>query len=114
LFNKEKKELIEYPKNKDKTDYAVPDGISNIAHAAFYGCKHLVSVALPESLGFIGDHVFAECKEIKAITLPINLQYIGGCVFEGCPNLETVTLSRKTRIGHRAFEGFTGKLVYRD
>jgi len=28
--------------------------------------------------------------------------------------LNTVTLSRKTRIGHKAFEGFKGQFVYLD
>jgi len=35
-------------------------------------------------------------------------------MFEDCPNLETITLSRKTRVGHKAFDGFKGQLVYRD
>jgi hypothetical protein len=44
----------------------------------------------------------------------MNLQYVGERAFKDCPNLETVTLSKKTRIGHKAFEGFKGQLVYRD
>jgi hypothetical protein len=114
LFNQEKTCLIEYPRNKDKTDYTVPDGITEIAIGAFYGCKRLVSIALPESFVFIGADTFKGCEGLKAITLPANLLYVGECVFEDCPNLETVTLSRKTKIGYRAFEGFTGKLVYLD
>jgi hypothetical protein len=114
LFDKEKKELIKYPRNKDKTDYTVSDGILRIADAAFYECKRLINIYLPESLELIRDYAFAECEELKTITLPINLRYIGEHTFENCPNLEIVTLSRKTRIGYKAFEGFTGQLVYRD
>jgi hypothetical protein len=113
LFDKEKK-LIIYPRNKDKTDYTIPDGILRITDAAFYECKRLINIYLPESLELIRDYAFAECEGLKTITLPINLRYIGEYAFENCTNLETVTLSRKTRIGYKAFEGFTGQLVYRD
>ena len=117
LFNKENKESIvlrEYPRNKDKTDYTVPDGIIGIDDSAFYKCKQLTNIVLPESLEIILDYAFAECEGLKAITLPMSLKFIGKHVFEDCLNLETVSLSRKTRIGYKAFEGFKGRLVYRD
>jgi hypothetical protein len=44
----------------------------------------------------------------------MNLQYVGEEAFKDCPSLETVTFSRKTRIGHKAFEGVKGRLVYRE
>jgi hypothetical protein len=50
LFDKERKTLLEYPKNKDKTDYAIPDGIMCIAEIAFNRCKRLVNIVLPESI----------------------------------------------------------------
>jgi hypothetical protein len=114
LFDKRNSALMEYPKNKDKTDYAVPDGILHIADNAFCRCKRLVNIILPESIRLICDTVFIGCEGLKAITLPMGLQYIGERAFNDCPNLETVTLSRKTRIGHKAFEGFKGRFVYRD
>jgi hypothetical protein len=104
---------IKFPAGK-RGRYSFPDGIIDIKSMVFYGCKRLINIALPESLKFIGDGVFEGCEGLKAITLPENLLYVGESAFENCPNLETVTLSRKTRIGYMAFEGFTGKLVYRD
>jgi hypothetical protein len=114
LFDKAISSLLEYPKNMDKTDYAVPDGTLFIADRAFSECKRLVNITLPESVGFICDNAFEGCEGLKAITLPMNLQYIGEGAFEDCPNLETITLSRRTKIGYKAFEGFKGRLVYRD
>jgi hypothetical protein len=114
LFDKERKNLLLYPQNKDKTDYTVPDGVLRIERCAFFSCKHLVNVNLPESLEFIGDQVFAYCERLKTITLPKNLKYIGGGAFDYCKNLEAITLSRKTKLGYKAFKEFTGKLVYRD
>jgi hypothetical protein len=74
----------------------------------------MTNIALPESIRIINEIAFLECEGLKAITLPMNLKYIGERAFESCPNLETVTLSRKTKIGYKAFEGFKGRLVYRD
>jgi hypothetical protein len=113
LFDKESKALLEYPKNKDKTEYTVPEGILRISGFAFYGCKHLVNISLPESVMIIDELAFAECRKLKTIVLPMNLQYIGERVFD-LTNLKTIFLSRKTRIGYRAMEGFIGQLVYRD
>ena len=114
LFDKKKHKLIEYPRNKNKTDYVVPEGIKFIEPFAFNGCKRLVNIVLPQSLELIGDHVFAGCEGLKAIILPMSLQYIGEHVFEDCPNLETVTLSRKTKRGQKAFMGFKGRRIYVD
>jgi len=114
LFDKEKQSLIQYPRNRDRTDYIIPDGIKIIEAEAFYGCKKLVNIVLPESLEIIREYAFKKCEGFKSITLPMSLQFIGEHAFEECPNLETVTLSRKTRIGHKVFKGFKGGLVYRD
>jgi len=114
LFNKEKSLLLRYPKNKEKTNYAVPDGVLEITPFAFYSCKRLVNIVLPENIKFIHEYMFAGCERLKTVTLPMSLQYIAERAFYDCPNLETVTLSRKTRIGHKALEGFKGQFVYLD
>jgi len=114
LFDKEKRDLIAYPRSRSKTEYSVPYGTQRIKKNAFSGCNHLVNIILPESLEIIDDYAFARCEGIKAITLPLSLKYIGGHAFEYSPKLKTITLSRKTRIGYRAFEGIARKFEYRD
>jgi hypothetical protein len=42
LFDKKKSELLRYLPNNEKTEYAVPDGITDIGYMAFSGCKRLV------------------------------------------------------------------------
>jgi len=114
LFDKAMSRLIKYPINKNKTNYTIPDGVISISKFAFYGCKRLVNIVFPESLKIIQNYAFAYCMGFKTIILPMKLLFIGEGAFENCLNLETVTLSRKTRIGHKAFEGVKGKLIYRD
>jgi len=114
LFDKEKQNLVQYPINRDRTNYIIPDGIKIIEAEAFYGCKRLVNIVLPESLEIIREYSFGKCEGLKTITLPMSLQFIGEHAFEDCPNLETVTLSKKTRIGYKAFKGFKGSLCMRN
>ncbi|GBU28092.1 hypothetical protein R84B8_01650 [Treponema sp. R8-4-B8] len=114
LFDKKINSLLLYPRNKNKTDYIVPNGIEYIDKSSFYKCKHLVNITFPDSLELIDENAFAECEELKTVTLPMNLKYIGEEAFADCQKLETITLSRKTKIGYRAFEGFTGQFVYLD
>jgi hypothetical protein len=71
-------------------------------------------MAFPESLEYIGIHAFTECEGLKEIVLPPALKYIGEGAFKDCPSLETVVLSRKTKIGCKAFEGFSGKFIHSD
>jgi len=114
LFRKKERWLLEYPKGKEGAEYVVPDGTVAISGGAFSKCKQLVTVTLPESLEIIGDYAFAECEGITAITLPLSLRFICERAFKGCAKLKSVMLSRKTKIGHKAFEGFSGQFIYLD
>jgi hypothetical protein len=114
LFNKEKSELILYPRNKGKTDYVIPDGIKYIYDFAFYGCKHLVNIVLPDSIRFIGDHAFAKCKCLKTITLSEKLRRDIEYTAECREGLQDYLNERFLKIGLDAFEGFKGQFIYRD
>jgi len=114
LFDKEKKTLLFYPYNKKETVYAIPDGIERIRIEAFYNCKNLKSVIFPESIKMIEQGAFANCENLISIKLSENLKGICGCAFSGCENLQIVYLSRKTRIGHKAFEGLSAVLIYHE
>ena len=90
LYNKNRTKLIKYPQGKEG-EYIIPDTVIEIENNAF-----------------------EDCKGLTALTLPMSLQYIGNGAFKGCSHLETITLSRNTKTGYKAFEGFSGKLIYRE
>jgi hypothetical protein len=91
VFNKGGTTLLWHPKGRENKEYVVPDGVI-----------------------LLGDSAFEGCERLSAVTLPTSLQNMAKGAFDGCTNLETITLSRKTRIGYKSLEGFSGKLVYRD
>ena len=114
LYDKKGETLLQYPQGSNATKCIVPDGVVCIDDLAFLDCKYLTEIVLPEGLKFIGDNVFCGCEKLTAIVLPVSLLYLGECVFKNCPDLETITLSRNTKMGYKAIEGFSGKLIYRD
>ena len=81
---------------------------------AFYNCKQLINIILPEGLEEICYGTFRGCEGLTELSLPISLEYIHREAFIECPNLKTITLSRNTKIEYKAFNGFTGKLIYLD
>lgn len=46
----------------------IPDGVTQIAAGAFYGCKGLQSITIPGSVTYIGNEAFAECENLYTIT----------------------------------------------
>lgn len=67
-------------------DLVIPDGVSSIGEAAFFGCTSLVSIKIPDSVTNIGKKAFGECKSLERITIPDSITNIEE-VFYGCPAL---------------------------
>ncbi len=97
LFNKEKTELIQYPKGKLKSTYAIPDGVTSIGGCAFGGCSRLASVTIPESVTSIGDWAFSDCISLTSITIPDSVTSIGKGAFENCDSLTSINVASDNR-----------------
>lgn len=130
LFNKAKNKIISYPAGKIEKSYNIPETVTEIDGAAFFGsgletivipdtvkkinysafleCTSLVNVALPEGLENIGTSVFAECSSLKSMTIPKSITVLSISLFEGCTSLENVVLpERMTKIEGDSFYGCT-------
>lgn len=77
LFNKDKTELITYPRGKSEQSYTVPDSVTNIAVNSFEGCSSLTSVILPDTLKGIGDYAFFGCVNLTSLVIPSSVISIG-------------------------------------
>ncbi len=60
LFDKSGKQLIAYPPGLTGS-YTIPNGVTNIAHDAFYQCQGLNKVTVPPSVTSLGDFAFGVC-----------------------------------------------------
>lgn len=128
MFNKNKTELLHYPKGKNG-GYTIPNGVTSIGLVAFSGCTGLTNITIPNTVtdlsGFssctgltnisipssvttIGMSAFYNCTGLTNISIPNSVTTIGNSAFSNCTGLATVTIgSGLTSIGERAFEGCT-------
>ena len=68
LFNKDKTELIQYPRKKEGTNYKIPNSVTNIGESAFCECSSLTSITIPEGVTRIGDSAFSYFRSLTNIT----------------------------------------------
>ena len=112
LFNKDKTELIVYPKGRQGgyvipksvvkirgrafrwctglTSVTIPESVTEIGEEAFYGCIGLVSIAIPDSVTKMGTSIFWDCTALTSITLPNTITEIAHCLFKGCTGLASI------------------------
>lgn len=77
LFNKDKTELICYPKGKEDLQYAIPEGVTNIKEIAFANNGWLKTVEVPETVTYIGNGAFRSCYALENFTVAeTNSKYI--------------------------------------
>ena len=106
LYNKEKTEIIRYPKEKSGALFAIPDGVTSISVGAFADCSSLTSVTIPNSVTSIGREAFSTCSALTSITIPDGVSIIDQKTFYGCSGLTSITIPNSVLIiGENAFEG---------
>ena len=126
IFNKDKTELLWYPKGKSDVSYEVPASVIKLEEESFKGVDALTSVTLPDGLKTIEDYVFNNCHNLTTLNLPFSLEFIGNYSIIGlkvssmvipeditelhsfflsyCPELTSVVLpSTLTKIWRKSF-----------
>ena len=87
----------------------IPNSVTSIGYAAFYGCSGLTAVTIPNSVTTIGNNVFSNCSGLAAVTIPNSVTSIGDYAFSGCSGLTSVTIPNSvTSIRTWAFSGCIG------
>ncbi len=108
LFDKAGTSLKEYPASSSRTEYSVPDEITNIQYSAFSYAKNLKNIHLPETLTSIGSSAFEYCTSLEAITIPKLVNNVDRLAFQGCSNLKKVVFDNSpTKISDSAFRDCT-------
>ena len=103
LFNKDKTTLFCYPAGKSGA-YTIPESVSRINDASFYGCRNLTSVTIPNSITAISYVAFYGCSGLTSLTIPETVTVIERGAFEKCTGLTSVNIPENvTKIGYEAF-----------
>lgn len=104
LYNKEKTELIRFPKEKADTSFTIPNSVTKIADGAFENCQYLKSVTIPDGVTSIGNDAFNSCSGLTSVTIPDGVTSLDNKAFFGCSSLTSVTIPNSvTSIGENAF-----------
>ena len=85
LFNKDKTQIIIFPKGK-KGEFVIPNSITSIG-SKFSGCSGLTSITIPNSVTSIGSSAFYGCSGLTSITIPNSVTSIGSNAFDDCTGL---------------------------
>lgn len=93
LFYKGKTVLVKYPTFDKRTEYTIPDSVTEIAIRAFDGAGWLEYISIPYGVKSIGDYAFEGCVSLKNINIPNSIEKMGGYVFAYCWSLKEIIFS---------------------
>ncbi len=92
LFSKDQTRLIVYPAGRPADSYAIPDGVTSIANAAFNNAALLKTVTMPDSVTVLGKNVFSGSRKLEQVTLSANLTEIPWHTFSRCEKLGSIVI----------------------
>ncbi len=109
LFNKNKTEIVRYPRGKVETTYKIPDSVTSIGYGAFWVTPALVNVEIPNGVTSLESHSFYECTGLTSVTIPDSVVKIGYYAFSNCIGLTNIEIPGSVKsIGKEAFAECTG------
>lgn len=89
-------------------DYTVPEAVSSIEEAAFYGKRGITSMTLHDGVRRIADQAFSGMADMEAVVLPERLDYLGSNAFFGCESLTSVRVPSCGAMGDYVFSSCYG------
>ena len=90
-------------KDKTKTAYIIPNGVTHIGDSAFEDCSSLAAIVIPDSVTDIGERAFYGCDNLAKVTLGSSVKTIGANAFYFSDISEIVIPDSVTDIGEDAF-----------
>lgn len=74
---------------------SLPEGLTTIGKAAFFGCRYMEEVNIPSTVTVLGEEAFSNCYAINNSLDLSNVETIGSYAFAWDSGLTSVTLSEK-------------------
>ena len=74
------------------SEITIPASVKSIGAKAFQSCRYLTSVVISEGVDSIGDLAFSSCNRLNSIILPTSIKDIGNSTFLNCSNLTSIVI----------------------
>lgn len=104
LFNKDKTQLLQCPRESKVVSFEIPHGVQTIDRNAFYYCKNLSDIGIPDTVTYISSYAFAHCYALKAVTVPASVDFIDPYAFMSCTSMTSAVIEDGViQIGKGAF-----------
>lgn len=105
LFSKDMSEILQYPCDRENTNYILNTMVTSIGEAAFYNCTTLTRIMIPDSVTSIGYEAFCGCTSLTSVTIPNSVTSIGCSAFYNCTSLTSITIPNSVTSIDAAFLG---------
>ena len=89
-------------------DYVIPDAVTSVEEAGFYGRTGITSLTIHDGVYRIGDLAFSGMTDLGSVTLPERLDYLGMNAFFGCESLTSVRVPSCLVTGEYVFNRCIG------
>lgn len=86
-----------FARNPKIKKVVIPEGVTWLASEVFFECPNLECVELPSTLRHIGSDCFCRCKRLKEIAFPDGVEMIGPGAFLECEALKKVKIPAALR-----------------
>jgi hypothetical protein len=94
LLDMAKTKVIRYSSKSTRTEYNMPDSVTEIGEDAFSGSIYLEKITLSDNLEKISIGAFGDCSSLKSIAIPEKVTRILCYDFLDCSSLEEITVDK--------------------
>lgn len=88
------------------TTLTISDSVTSIGDSAFWNCHSLTDITIPSSVTSIGEYAFAYCDSLSSLMIPNSVRCIGDSAFYKCDGLTNITFEGKTLDEVEAMENY--------
>ncbi len=78
--------------NKYVKEVVIPNTVTSIGTACFFGCTDLNNIVMSEGIETIGDNAFSGCSSLEELTFGAKLKSIGSGALSSCAALTKLTV----------------------
>ena len=106
VYDKSMTTLVAYPAGAAASSYKVPQTVTAIGEAAFFGSHKIYTVELPLALREIRREAFYDCAALNSMYIPANVVQIANLAFAHTPALSRISFDENSTLPRISYQAF--------